>query len=453
MAAGAAKLRLGLAGAEERLFSLQLDSGQISNVRNILKLRIDYLSQLNTPAMLVASADVSLLSTLSYSFLEPEDVEMQTFPRMLCVVVYTVGCSLSLGASLWVLYTCNNLVNLATMSTLAAKDLKGVQGADLVIELRMADVRSWYMLSLSSMVFGLFAMIFAMMEWYVAVPSIVVAILCTLHAIHADHETSYYFEKVSGVTLDARREYALDDIITTAYYAIISLAKKCGWRRENAFHALGCRIEEVFQRRYDRSRIRRIQLETARMKKQRSFEMRLEATGDYLLKTTSQKGPIAVLNTVAFERDPEVRRQLLQYTAANTPSHLCWWVLQGPVFMCYKTEEEWKANSNPSLIVDLHLYTVVETFDHARQQIIALLPKCVLRDDTPLDSAHHIDPEVAGKSWYLCSPEADKTRVWLSLLSAMCESADDLANALEDDSMPRSPPQVASGSGSNKILL
>ena len=53
---------LGLAGAEQRLFGLQLDSGQIANARNILHLRIDYLTQLNTPAMLIASANIGLIS-------------------------------------------------------------------------------------------------------------------------------------------------------------------------------------------------------------------------------------------------------------------------------------------------------------------------------------------------------------------------------------------------------
>ena len=204
-----AGLRLGLAGAEERLFGLQLDSGQISNTRNILHLRIDYLTQLNTPAMLVASADVGLLSTLSYSYLEPDDPAQQTLWRMTLVFLYVFSCSVSLGASLWVLYTCNNLVNLATVSTLAAKDLKGVQGADIVLSLRMSDVRSWYMLSLASMVLGLYAMVVAMMEPVISIPATLVTVCCGLHAVHAEQQTSDHFEKVSGVHLDARAEHAL----------------------------------------------------------------------------------------------------------------------------------------------------------------------------------------------------------------------------------------------------
>lgn len=417
--------RLGLAGAEERLFSLQLDSGQITNIRNILRLRIDYLSQLNTPAMLIASADVGLLSTLSYSYLEPDEPSEQTLGRMVCVFFYTVGCSYSLGASLWVLYTCNNLVNLATMSTLAAKDLKGVQGADLVIELRMNDVRTWYMLSLASMVVGLFAMILAMMELYIAIPSIIAAILCTMHAIHADHETSYYFEKVSGVTLDTRGEYAIDDFLVKAYRALEWAVCCCRRGNRKGYHALGERIEEVFERRYDRVRIQRSREEVAKLKRQKSSDAHHFAHGISMLKTTSSKGPISVLNTVAFERDPEVRRKLLQITAANKPTHPGWWVRHGPVFMCFKSEQDWRGNTDPLLVVDLQQYTVVESFAADRALVIALIPKSVLSLDAPLDATHRIDAELAGKSWYLRCEEETDTAEWLEELRRVSNAGND----------------------------
>ena len=294
-----AGLRLGLAGAEERLFGLQLDSGQISNTRNILHLRIDYLTQLNTPAMLVASADVGLLSTLSYSYLEPDDPAQQTLWRMTLVFLYVFSCSVSLGASLWVLYTCNNLVNLATVSTLAAKDLKGVQGADIVLSLRMSDVRSWYMLSLASMVLGLYAMVVAMMEPVISIPATLVTVCCGLHAVHAEQQTSDHFEKVSGVHLDARAEHALGKGLYRVARALRCLTS-CGRAIDGRdYDTLGSRIDEVFERRYDKRRIRRT-LEEATAAK-RVSACKLDALGAPLLKTSSKKGPIEVLNAVAFE--------------------------------------------------------------------------------------------------------------------------------------------------------
>jgi len=417
-----AGLRLGLAGAEERLFGLQLDSGQISNTRNLLHLRIDYLTQLNTPAMLVASADVGLLSTLSYSYLEPDDLAEQTTWRMSLVFLYTFGCSVSLGASLWVLYTCNNLTNLATMSTIAAKDLKGLQGADIVLSLRMTDVRSWFMLSLASMVLGLYAMVVAMMEPIIAVPATLMTVCCGLHAVHAEHQTSAHFEKVSGVHLDARAEHALGQGLYRVAEALRCLTSfgRAG-RDGREYDTLGSRIDEVFERRYDKRHIRRTLEEATAVK--RASSRRLDAIGARLLKTSSKKGPIGLLNAVAFERDPKVRRQLLTYTAANTPSNAGYWVLQGPIFLCFRSEADWVADANPVHTVDLHEYTVLSVSDTEERLTIALLPKIVLTVDAPLDRAYRIDVEQAGPSWFICSPAGAETRTWFGRLQAVCDES------------------------------
>jgi hypothetical protein len=72
-----------------------------------------------------------------------------------------------------------------------------------------------------------------------------------------------------------------------------------------------------------------------------------------LLKTSSSSGPISVLNAVAFERDPGVRRHLLSFAAANTPTNQAWWVLQGAIFQCFRSEDEWRANISPRVVVNL----------------------------------------------------------------------------------------------------
>lgn len=240
---------LGLAGAEQRLFDLQLDIGQISVARRTIQLRVDYLTQLNTPAMLVASANVSLLATLQYSWLSPKaagsEAEYTNAARMMGVAVYTIACSFSLASALWVLYTSNNLINLATMTTLSAEDLRGVQGAEIVLSIRMGDVRKWYIAAVFFMAVGLYAMILTLIEFYVALPASLVVVGVMANAIHSDHETAYHFEHIAGVRLPHRPEY----VVSRAYRALCLCFD--GSAKKGEYHRLGRRIEDLFEQRYE----------------------------------------------------------------------------------------------------------------------------------------------------------------------------------------------------------
>ena len=95
-------------------------------------------------------------------------------------------------------------------------------------------------------------------------------------------------------------------------------------------------------------------------------------SGVLLLKTPASSGPISVLNAVAFERDPGVRRHLLSVAAANTPSKPSWWVQQGAALHCFRAEEEWRASAKPRLTIDLREYSVLQTHDAKQRLAIAL---------------------------------------------------------------------------------
>lgn len=429
---------LGLAGAEERLFNLQLDIGQLAVARRTVQLRVDYLTQLNTPAMLVASANVALIATLQYSFLSPKVAgtaeEHTNLFRELGVAIYTIACSISLGASLWVLYTSNNLITLATRTTLQAQDLKGVQGAEIVLSVRMSDVRKWYIAAITFMTIGLYAMVCTLMEFYIAIPSVISVVAVLAHAIHSDHETAHHFEQVTGVVLDGRFEYGLDRFILPTFRCLRRLCC-CGPIDDLGYSHLGERIEALFEERYDQKlkqtmpMHQKAGLSTSipRHPPLQSATRSDPVLSALLLKTPSSSGPISVLNAVAFERDPAVRRHLLSATAANTPTNQSWWVLQGAALLCYRTHDEWRTHVHPRLHVDLHQYIVLKTYDHQRRLTIALLPKLVLRHDAPRDSSHRIDQEMTGKSWYLSVPPGSsgslevQTSGWFDLLYAACD--------------------------------
>ena len=46
---------------------------------------------------------------------------------MVRCAIYIMSISVTLGSSLWVLYTSNNLISLATIASLHARDLEGIQ--------------------------------------------------------------------------------------------------------------------------------------------------------------------------------------------------------------------------------------------------------------------------------------------------------------------------------------
>jgi hypothetical protein len=82
----------------------------------------------------------------------------------------------------------------------------------------------------------------------------------------------------------------------------------------------------------------------------------------------------------------QVRQHLLASTAANTPSNPSWWVIQGPLLLCFRSAEEWGAQAQPRLVVDLQRYTALKTYDSSRRLTIALLPTSVLSDHAPRES-------------------------------------------------------------------
>jgi len=97
------------------------------------------------------------------------------------------------------------------MTTLSAEDLRGIQGSEIVLSIRMADVRKWYIAAVFFMTVSVFAGMLALIELYVAIPATLVVTAVVAHAIHSDHETAFHFEKVTGVRLRHMRfEYSLD---------------------------------------------------------------------------------------------------------------------------------------------------------------------------------------------------------------------------------------------------
>jgi len=131
----------GLAGAEKRLYELNMNQGEMSVQRQVMQFRVDYLSDLNTQSVLMAGVAAGMLGSLELEAMQPEEEDLQTAGRMLLCAGYVLAACTSLGASVWVLYTSNNLINSALIAQLYGSKLEDLQNAESVLALRMLDVR------------------------------------------------------------------------------------------------------------------------------------------------------------------------------------------------------------------------------------------------------------------------------------------------------------------------
>lgn len=224
-----AQLPTGLASAEQELFTISRSSGEVGVQRQVLQFRVDYLAQLNTQTMLVAGAAVGMFSSLELEAMQAFEGEFEgegwmtdtsrvffSFVSALTCFMYVVCAAVSLGSSIWVLYTSNNLINLATTASLYASDLKQLQWSDKVIGQRMLDVRAAYFYALVTLVPPVLFMAFKLVAWHAWLGASLIVAFALVHAIHTDYESEHKLMEACFAHLDLnelRPEWAIEKFV------------------------------------------------------------------------------------------------------------------------------------------------------------------------------------------------------------------------------------------------
>mmetsp|Transcript_49345 Transcript_49345/g.158531 ORF Transcript_49345/g.158531 Transcript_49345/m.158531 type:complete len:557 (-) Transcript_49345:215-1885(-) len=540
-----ARPALGLAGAEKRLYELNMNQGEISVQRQVMQFRVDYLSDLNTQSMLMAGVAAGMISSIELEAMRPEEDDPEFCFRTVLCFFYILAAVTSLGASIWVLYTSNNLINSALVAQLYGSTLADMQNAESVLELRMLDVRKMYILALVTMLPALLVMVLALIPWYISLPAVLVVGWFLAHAIHADFATAWHLERYNIPLSEMRPEYWVEGVAQRFFggdggggggggpdsasrrtlggaalgapvesprnpvsnFLEIRLRSIFG---TSSYNRLGDRVNALDEKRMSaaikrgvsfsggspfgpaagrktafatqlveselsdgepaercgspdlhrdsaaliqRTWVDRLMAKTGHAKgagasggaelphggmpttKQPgpAVVVRLEAdaTLGYMCKTPSDKGPSAVIHSLAI--GPMGRHELLRTTPANTPSHTRWWVLRGSRLACYKSETEQADGVVPKLVVDLRSYVVVRTWDPHGLLCVALVPRHVLKPPVPTSAktggpGQRRPTEVrmqAERSWYLCAYPASisnsvHTETWFARLEANC---------------------------------
>lgn len=390
----------GLANAEEQLYSIQLTSAEMQIQRQVMQFRVDFLSQLNTQAMLLAGSAVSMFSSLELEAIKPDEDGLGSIVAAITCVLYVMCSAISLGASIWVLYTSNNLMNLATVASLYARDLRDLREVDTVIALRMMDVRKQYFFSLLLLLPAVAMMAFKLVAWYAYLPVFFILASFLLHAIHQDYVSErHLLESVFdhlplGII---RPEWAFERWGLAVVKAVMEAAQRCLpgsslFRYKN----LGKRIEDRISRMRDegyeaRGSVAQAQTNVRMARVNSSLRsgagkhLPTKRSSGWMLKTASHQGPAALppLKQALLAKKKENLLELIRTTPANTPTHMRWWTLEDSTLRCFKSPDEAaRGDAAARLTIDLRKYVVEHAVDASHFLVIALIHRSQL--DLPL---------------------------------------------------------------------
>ena len=378
----------GLASAEASLFAVQRSNAELDVQRSVIQFRVDYLAQLNTQTTLLAGAAIGMFSSLELEAITTQHESVMEFPHtkwsdtFFCII-YVCCSSISLGSSLWVLYTSNNLINLATSASLYARDLKDLQEADAVIGMRMTEVRQKYFHSLLSLIPAVLSMTMRILPWYGWISATLIIARYLVHGIHEDYISEHHLMETAFAHLPIhtlRPEWALERLAQSISSFMNRLAP---WMDSYPF------LASIFSATLGEGSLPKAQRRMSREPPPAPSTLIGKHPAGWMLKTASKEGPSALVRGLKLanadgQPDTGAILKAILATPATTPTYLRWWTLEGKVLTCFVSPEEASENSNENerLVIDLSHYVVGRTVDAAGYFAIALIPYSLIGIDS-----------------------------------------------------------------------
>ena len=378
----------GLASAEASLFAVQRSNAELDVQRSVIQFRVDYLAQLNTQTTLLAGAAIAMFSSLELEAITTqEELSENEFTSwsshtFICFIFITCS-SISLGSSLWVLYTSNNLINLATSASLYARHLKDLQDADAVIGLRMTEVRQRYFHALLALIPAVLSMTMRILPWYGWISATLIIARYLVHGIHEDYISEHHLMETAFAHLPIhtlRPEWALERLAQSISSFMNRLAP---WMDSYPF------LASIFSATLGEGSLPKAQRRMSREPPPAPSTLIGKHPAGWMLKTASKEGPSALVRGLKLanadgQPDTGAILKAILATPATTPTYLRWWTLEGKVLTCFVSPEEASENSNENerLVIDLSHYVVGRTVDAAGYFAIALIPYSLIGIDS-----------------------------------------------------------------------
>ena len=414
----------------------QYDKGMLELRLQLVRMRTEYLNNINTQSTLLASCAVAMLS--SGEIQAVADMERGLW-SWIFNILYVGAASFCLSCSVWVIYTSMNLINISIHSTLYGKDMAALTEADNLIELRMKEVRLMFVLSLGA----LFVATFSMLAEEASIVLILVGGSCfgaaAWHSSTADAGTVAIYEKYTGLKVKDRLDgvESLRDLMIPFGHPDHSSAHVYGQLRDAADPAVSAFLMSSKRRKddpdddgnasswqaarehfvgngdWDPSTVATVIQRAVRQKLVRQQDKSEAIYIGWLLKTPAEFGPL------------HKQRELLQQVAAGAPSPTLadlppsdprfpkFFVLDEKkhTLAIFASDEERQAGEAPKFVVkNLRTQSLMRLKGDDGSTVLALLPSIALKGQ--LDAAE------GGKSWYLRAADDAQTNMWYGRLRA-----------------------------------
>mmetsp|Transcript_26433 Transcript_26433/g.84728 ORF Transcript_26433/g.84728 Transcript_26433/m.84728 type:complete len:464 (+) Transcript_26433:162-1553(+) len=408
--------------------------------------RVDWLNQLNTQAMLVAGSAVASLGGESLETIADEDVTVT-----LLDTIFVASTAATLCFSLWVIFISSNLIMLSQMTALTGTSAGDVKTADEILERRINEVRSYYLLSLVMLLTSALSMVWMNCTGSNSTIATVIFVTVSLHAVRTLRDTSAEFKE--STTFEG------DDTVLQCLNSAAQLLRPpcCAKLTLRRWHRLVDRDGRSahFQlptdagRAADAQRSRSRGSNSSRAAPEGRWaggEARARAAAaparyqGWVFKSKSHDGPLrakerpnaidhlrAALASEPSGRDllaaAEEPRKAQPYPQPSGPLRdRRWFVLRDTALAWYNTDDDHTLQAPPKVMLSMSGYTVRETVEPgpARRSALMLLPRAVLAQPTEAPERAALAP----KSWYIRAETDDETQRWLELLTVAIHRAD-----------------------------
>ncbi|EOD11280.1 hypothetical protein EMIHUDRAFT_247965 [Emiliania huxleyi CCMP1516] len=328
--------------------------------------RVDWLNQLNTQAMLVAGSAVASLGGESLETIDDEHVT-----KTLLDTIFVASTAATLCFSLWVIFISSNLIMLSQMTALTGTSAGDVKTADEILERRINEVRSYYLLSLVMLLISALSMVWMNCTGSNSTIATVIFVTVSLHAVHTLRDTSAEFKESTTFEGD-------DTVLQCLNSAARLLRPPC--------------CAKLAPRRWRRLVDR----------DGRSAHFQLPADAGRAADAQKSRSRGSNSSRAAPEgrwADGEARAR-----AAAAPARYQGWVFKSKWFVLrdtalawYNTDDDHTLQAPPKVMLSMSGYTVRETVEPgpARRSALMLLPRAVLAQPTEAPERAALAP----KSW------------------------------------------------------
>ena len=420
----------GVVGNLQQQIRTQYDKGMLELRLQLVRMRTEYLNNINTQSTLIASCAVAMLSSGEIQAVSQMDRGLWSW---FFNMTYMSSACFCLSCSIWVIYTSMNLINISIHSTLYGKSMAALTEADNIIELRMKEVRLVFVMTLGALFTATFSMLAEEASFLAILIGGSLFGLCAWHSSTSDSGTVAIYQRYTGLTVNDRFQgwQSVQDLMIPFGSPEHSSAAKYSKLRDSADPALDAFLGTKKKRQkgeegggqgggeestwaaarahfadgaLDEHGIATVIQRAVRAKRVRIQDREEGIHTGYLLKTPADMGPLHRQQLAASQAPAGAPSPNLTEVTPNEPHFAKFFVLDEKrrTLEIYADEESRRTGEAPKFKVrnvkDYALLRIKQ--GNAGGTTLALLPTA------------RVEAANANKSWYIRAADEAQTNIW-----------------------------------------